>query len=68
MRKSSKREYERAMLYGMDYDNTAFVKKTTHRAVRSKLNNQTKLAEQIADRMLHCSDTDTNYSRYKKGL
>jgi len=69
MRKSSKREYERAMLYGMDYDNTtAFVKKTTHRAVRRKLNNQTKIAEQIADRMLHCSDVDMNYSRYKKGL
>ena len=70
MRKSSKREYEKAMLYGMDYDNTtAFVKKTTHRAVRRKLNNQTKsMEQQIADRMLHCSDTDTNYSRYKKGL
>ena len=69
MRKSSKREYERAMLYGMDYDNTTvFVKKTTHRAVRRKLNNQTKITEQIADRMLHCSDTDTDYSRYKKGL
>jgi len=69
MRRSRKREYERAMLWGMDYDNTtAFVKKTTHRAVRKKLNNQTKITEQIADRMLHSSDIDTNYSRYKKGL
>lgn len=66
MRKSSKREYEKAMPYGMDYDNTtAFVKKTTHRAVRKKLNNQTKRMEQIADRELHDSDTDMNY---QKGL
>lgn len=68
MRKSSKREYERAMLWGMDYTDIAFVKKTTHRAVRRKLNNQTKNAEQIADRMLHSSDIDIDYSRYKKGL
>lgn len=66
MRKSSKREYEKAMPYGMDYDNTTtFVKKTTHRAVRKKLNNQTKRLEQIADKMLHCSDTDIDY---QKGL
>jgi hypothetical protein len=66
MRKSSKHEYEKAMPYGMDYDNTtAFVKKTTHRAVRRKLNNQTKIVEQIVDSMLHCSNTDTNY---QKGL
>ena len=68
MRKSSKREYERTMLWGMDYTDTAFVKKTTHRAVRRKLNNQTKITEQIVDRMLHCFDIDTDYSRYKKGL
>lgn len=42
MRKSSKREYEKAMLWGMDYTDTAFVKKTTHRTVRRKLNNQTE--------------------------
>ena len=65
MRKSSKREYERAMLWGMDYTDTAFVKKTTHRAVRRKLNNQTKRLEQIADKVLHYSDIDTNY---QKGL
>ncbi len=66
MHKSIRREYERAMLWGMDYTDTAFVKKTTHRAVRRKLNNQTKSTEQqIADRMSHYSDEDTNY---KKGL
>lgn len=70
MRKSSKREYEKAMPYGMDYgmdyDNTtAFVKKTTHLAVRKKLNSQTKRIEQIADKELYYSDTDMNY---QKGL
>lgn len=68
MRKSSKREYERAMLWGMDYTDTAFVKKTTHRAVRRKLNNQTKRLEQTADKMQDYSDTDTKYSNYQKGL
>lgn len=68
MRRSRKREYERAMLWGMDYTDTAFVKKTTHRTVRRKLNNQTKIAERIVDRMLHYSDIDTNYSNYQKGL
>lgn len=68
MRKSSKREYERAMPYGMDYTGTAFVKKTTHRTVRRKLNNQTKRLEQTAGKMQDYSDTDTNYSNYQKGL
>lgn len=66
MRKSSKREYEKAFPYGIsEYSDTAYVKKTTHRTVRRKLNNQTKSAEQIAGETLHCSDTDTNY---QKGL
>lgn len=65
MRKSSKREYERVLSYGMDFTGTAFVKKTTHRAVRRKLNNQTKRLEQTVNKMQDYSDTDMNY---QKGL
>ena len=66
MHKSRKREYEKAFPYGIsEYRDTAFVKKTTHRTVRRKLNNQTKKAEQLAGTMLHYSNTDTNY---QKGL
>ena len=66
MRKSSKREYEKAFPYGIsEYGDTASVKKQTHRAVRRKLNDQTKNSEQIAGTVLHCSDTDMNY---QKGL
>ena len=66
MRKSSRREYEEVLPYGIsDYGDTAFVKKMTHRVVRRQLNNQTKNSEQIAGTVLHCSDTDMNY---QKGL
>lgn len=68
MRKSRKRDYERVLPYGMDYTGTAYVKKLTHRTVRRKLNNQTKSTEQIADKTLDYSNTDTNYSNYQKGL